>query len=345
MIQCSSESSTVAPIPTKPSAAELLRLYAEMRLIREVEQRLSLLFGDGEIPGFIHLSIGQEAVAVGIAAALQRHDTLASNHRGHGHALAKGLDVSRFFLEILGRSEGYCGGRGGSMHVADMSVGMLGANGIVGAGLPIAVGSALAHRVRKTGGIACVFFGDGALAEGALHESFNLASLWKLPLLFVCENNGWSEFSPASRQLATDPLKLAAAFKIPTDRVDGNDVVAVRAAAVSAVDTVRAGGGPFLIECKTTRVHGHYEGDPQKYRDAGEIVEAGHRDPIKRAEEELRAMGVPQPDIANADEAARRRVDEAVAAARAGTAPLPAAALADVYSSKAIPAKSADIHP
>jgi acetoin:2,6-dichlorophenolindophenol oxidoreductase subunit alpha len=335
----------VAPTPTEPSAAELLRLYAEMRLIREVEQRLSVLFSDGEIPGFIHLSIGQEAVAVGIAAALQRHDTLASNHRGHGHALAKGLDVSRFFLEILGRSEGYCGGRGGSMHVADMSVGMLGANGIVGAGLPIAVGSALAHQLRKTGGIACVFFGDGALAEGALHESFNLASLWKLPLLFVCENNGWSEFSPASRQLATEPLKLAEAFKIPTDRVNGNDVVAVRAAAVSAVDAIRAGGGPFLIECETTRVRGHYEGDQQKYRDTNEMEEAGHRDPIKRAEQELRIMGVPQPEIATADEAARRRVDEAVAAARAGTAPVPAAALADVYSSKAIPSKSADVHP
>ena len=167
--------SRVTPIPTKPSPRKLLQLYASMRLIREVEQRLSLLFSDGEIPGFIHLSIGQEAVAAGIAAALQPHDTLASNHRGHGHALAKGLDVSRFFLEIMGRSEGYCGGRGGSMHVADMSVGMLGANGIVGAGLPIAVGSALAHQLRKTGGIACVFFGDGALAEGALHESFNLA--------------------------------------------------------------------------------------------------------------------------------------------------------------------------
>ncbi len=333
------------PIPTKPSPAELLPLYAGMRLIREVEQRLSVLFGDGEIPGFIHLSIGQEAVAVGIAAALQRHDTLASNHRGHGHALAKGLDVSRFFLEIMGRSEGYCGGRGGSMHVADMSVGMLGANGIVGAGLPIAVGSALAHQLRKTGGIACVFFGDGALAEGALHESFNLASLWKLPLLFVCENNGWSEFSPASRQLATEPLKLAEAFKISTDRVDGNDVVAVSAAAVSAVEAIRAGGGPFLIECRTTRVRGHYEGDQQKYRDASEIEDAGHRDPIKRAEEELRAMGVPQADIAAADEAARRRVDDAVAAARAGTAPVPAAALADVYSSTLIPAKSAGVHP
>jgi acetoin:2,6-dichlorophenolindophenol oxidoreductase subunit alpha len=324
----------MAPIPTKPSSTELLRLYADMRLIREVEQRLSVLFGDGEIPGFIHLSIGQEAVAVGIAAALRRHDTLASNHRGHGHALAKGLDVSRFFLEIMGWSEGYCGGRGGSMHVADMSVGMLGANGIVGAGLPIAVGSALAHRLRKTGGIACVFFGDGALAEGALHESFNLAALWKLPILFVCENNGWSEFSPASRQLAAAPSKLAEAFNIPTDCVDGNDIIAVRAAAMSAVEAIRAGGGPFLVECKTTRVRGHFEGDPQKYRDAGEFEDIGRKDPLKRAEEALRTAGIAEADIAAVDEAARRRVDEAVAAARAGTAPVPAAALADVYSHK-----------
>ncbi len=320
-----------------------------MTLIREVEQRLSVLFGDGEIPGFIHLSIGQEAVAVGIAAALRLHDTLASNHRGHGHALAKGLDVSRFFLEIMGRSEGYCGGRGGSMHVADMSVGMLGANGIVGAGLPIAVGSALAHQLRKTGGIACVFFGDGALAEGALHESFNLAALWKLPILLVCENNGWSEFSPASRQLAAEPSKLAEAFAIPTERVDGNDVIAVRAAAMAAVEAIRAGGGPHLIECKTTRVRGHFEGDPQKYRDAGEFEDIGRKDPIRRAQGELRAMGVAEADIAAADDLARRRVDDAVTAARAGTAPAPAAALADVYSPKSsiVPKSSttAGVHP
>ncbi len=318
----------------KPSSAQLLRLYADMRLIREVELRLSLLFGDGEIPGFIHLSIGQEAVAVGVAGALRTDDTLASNHRGHGHAIAKGLDLSRFFLEIMGRSEGYCGGRGGSMHVADMSVGMLGANGIVGAGLPIAVGSALAHQLRKTGAIACVFFGDGALAEGVLHESFNMAALWKLPILFVCENNGWSEFSPAARQLAAEPSKLAETFNIPAERVDGNDIVAVRAAAFSAIEAVRAGGGPRLVECKTTRVRGHFEGDPQKYRDAGEFDEIGRKDPLKRAADELRAMGVPDGEIAAIDEAARRRVDEAVAAARAGTAPAPEAALADVYSPK-----------
>jgi acetoin:2,6-dichlorophenolindophenol oxidoreductase subunit alpha len=226
------------------------------------------------------------------------------------------------------------------MHVADMSVGMLGANGIVGAGLPIAVGSALAHRVRKTGGIACVFFGDGALAEGALHESFNLAALWRLPLLFVCENNGWSEFSPASRQLAAEPSKLAGAFGIATECIDGNDVMAVRAAATAAVARIRAGGGPFLIECKTTRVRGHFEGDPQKYRDADEFEDIGRKDPIKRAADELRALGVPDAEIAAADEAARRRVDEAVAAARAGTAPSPAAALADVYSPGAAEARS-----
>jgi acetoin:2,6-dichlorophenolindophenol oxidoreductase subunit alpha len=319
---------------TKPLPAELLRLYADMRLIREVEQRLSLLFGDGEIPGFIHLSIGQEAVAVGVAGALRTDDTLASNHRGHGHAIAKGLDLSRFFLEIMGMSEGYCGGRGGSMHVADMAVGMLGANGIVGAGLPIAVGSALAHHVRKTGAIACVFFGDGALAEGALHESFNMAALWKLPILFVCENNGWSEFSPAARQLTTEPQKLAETFTIPAERVDGNDAAAVRAAAAAAIAAIRGGGGPRLIECKTTRVRGHFEGDPQKYRDAGEFDEIGRNDPLKRGADALRGIGVAEAEIAAIDEAARRRVDDAVATARAGTAPRPEAALADVYSPK-----------
>jgi len=325
---------------TLPSTAELLRLYADMQLIREVEQRLAALFGDGEIPGFIHLSIGQEAVAVGVGGALRPLDTLASNHRGHGHALAKGLDLSRFFLEIMARGEGYCGGRGGSMHVADMSLGMLGANGIVGAGLSVAVGSALGHKLRKTGGIACVFFGDGALAEGVLHESFNLAALWKLPVLFVCENNGWSEFSPAARQLAAEPTKLADAFGIGCRRIDGNDVAAVRAAAVSAIETVRAGAGPFLLECMTTRVRGHFEGDPQKYRDPGEVEGTARKDPIRRTEESLRKMNVPEAAFVDARETARRRVDEAVDAARAGTAPLPAAALADVYSSKSLRAAS-----
>ena len=316
----------------KLSTSELLQLYAGMCLIREVEQRLSGLFSDGEIPGFIHLSIGQEAVPVGIAAALQPGDTLASNHRGHGHAIAKGLDLSRFFLEILGRREGYCGGRGGSMHVADMSVGMLGANGIVGAGLPIAVGSALAHKLRKNGNIATVFFGDGALAEGVLHESFNLAALWSLSVLFVCENNGWSEFSPASRQIAAKASGLASAFGIGSETVDGNDVVAVRAAALAAVGRIRDGSGPFLIECETTRIRGHFEGDPQKYRDAADLEAATRKDPIKLAEGKLREMRVSEADIIAAADAAARRVDAAVAIARTGTSPIPSEALADVYA-------------
>ena len=282
----------------KPSSAELLRLYADMRLIREVELRLSLLFGDGEIPGFIHLSIGQEAVAVGVAARVRTDDTLASNHRGHGHAIAKGLDLSRFFLEIMGRSEGYCGGRGGSMHVADMSVGMLGANGIVGAGLPIAVGSALAHQLRKTGAIACVFFGDGALAEGVLHESFNMAALWKLPIFSSARTTAGPNSRRPRGRLAAEPAKLAETFNIPAERVDGNDVVAVRAAAFSASERCAPAAGRVLIECKTTRVRGHFEGDPQKYRDAGEFEEIGRKDPLKRAANELRAMGVSDGEIA-----------------------------------------------
>jgi acetoin:2,6-dichlorophenolindophenol oxidoreductase subunit alpha len=303
-----------------------------MLLVREVELRLSALFADGEIPGFIHLSVGQEAVSVGIAAALKRADTLASNHRGHGHAIAKGLDLSRFFLEVMGRREGYCGGRGGSMHVADMSLGMLGANGIVGAGLPIAVGSALAHKVRKSGHIACVFFGDGALAEGVLHESFNLAALWKLPVLFACENNGWSEFSPASQQLAAQAVELAKAFGIAAESVDGNDVIAVRNAALAAAAEIRAGRGPALIECKTTRWRGHFEGDAQKYRDAAELAAVARDDPIKRAENLLREMGASDRELAAARDAVSRRVNDAVAAARAGSFPNPAEALADVYS-------------
>lgn len=335
-----------------------LRLYRGMCLVREVEERLATLFADGEIPGFIHLSIGQEAVPVGIAAALDHaafgrdrpnaenvidsknlaRDTLASNHRGHGHAIAKGLALDRFFLEIMGKEEGYCRGRGGSMHVADMSLGMLGANGIVGAGLSIALGSAMAHKVRGTDQVAVVFFGDGALAEGLLHESFNLAKLWALPLLLVCENNGWSEFSEVSRQLATDAVKLADAFGIAHARVDGNDVMAVHGKAAEAVARLRAGDGPFLLECVTQRVRGHFEGDPQKYRDAADIETAQREDPLHRCEALLAKLGVTSAAIAEIREDVARQVSDAVTAARAGSAPSAAAALADVYSPARSPA-------
>ncbi|RLA61699.1 MAG: ABC transporter substrate-binding protein [Gammaproteobacteria bacterium] len=317
---------------TSNSQKRLLGFYERMLLVRECELKLSALFADGEVPGFIHLSVGQEAVAIGVMDALNDSDTIASNHRGHGHAIAKGVDLDSFFLEIMGKQEGICGGRGGSMHVADMSVGMLGANGIVGAGIPLAVGSALAHQVHNTQNIAVAFFGDGALAEGVLHESFNLASLWKLPILFVCENNGWSEFSPTSMQFVAEVRDLATAFKMPSRQVDGNDVSAVADVTAEIVSTIRSNGGPQVLECTTRRVHGHYEGDPQQYRDADELASVSDYDPIVLCEEVLQKMKTAGRDIAAIRTRVADRVSAATDAGRAGTLPSFGHLLADVYT-------------
>jgi len=311
---------------------EALALYSAILTIREAELRLGTLFADGEVPGFIHLSIGQEAVPVGIMSALEPHDTVASNHRGHGHAIAKGVDLKKLFQEIMAKDEGYCRGRGGSMHVADANVGMLGANGIVGAGLPIGLGSALAHQVKKRNSVAVVFFGDGALAEGVLHECLNLSSIWKLPLLFVCENNGWSEFSPTSREFVGKLSELAKVFGIPTSTVDGNDVFAVIAAAKKAVPLVRAGNGPQVIECLTHRVRGHFEGDQQKYRDSEDIKQATLSDPVVRIEKHLASIGLPANDVKSIKAEVMTNIEEAVVAGRSGTTPLFADAFADVYT-------------
>jgi acetoin:2,6-dichlorophenolindophenol oxidoreductase subunit alpha len=315
-----------------PEAAHLLELYSQMILIRRSEERLSTMFADGEVPGFIHLSIGQEAVSVGVMSALDSEDTIASTHRGHGHAIAKGLPLNGFFLELLARDEGLCRGRGGSMHVADMSVGMLGANGIVGAGLPIALGSAMAHQQLGRKSVAVAFFGDGALAEGVVHECFNLASLWKLPLLFVCENNGWSEFLPSSKQIAFKLGELASAFQLPHVAVDGNDVAAVAAAAEKMVSGVRA-NGPAVLECVTTRVRGHFEGDAQKYRNPDEVAQLAERDPLRITAAQLQRMGLAVAELASAAEAVEQRVEAAVTAARGGHDPDFEAAKADVYTS------------
>ena len=316
-----------------PEASDRLRsLYRTMTLVRQVEQALSKLFADGEVPGFIHLSIGQEAIAAGVAAALQPQDSLATTHRGHGHVLARGMSVEGFFKEIMGREGGLCRGRGGSMHVADLSLGILGANGIVGAGIPIALGSAVAHQVRKTGGVAVAYFGDGAMAEGVLHETLNLAALWKAPLLLVCENNGWSEFSPTSRQFAAKLQALAAAFGIGYDAVDGNDALAVADAALAANAALRAGDGPRVLECVTHRVRGHFEGDAQKYRDADELKAGAERDPLTLARAALQRAGVAAGDIDRLDAEAAARIDAAIAAARADALPSFAAAIADVYT-------------
>ncbi|MDA8252762.1 MAG: thiamine pyrophosphate-dependent dehydrogenase E1 component subunit alpha [Rhodospirillales bacterium] len=314
-----------------PGGNQLLALYADMLLIRRAEERLSVLFANGEVPGFIHLSIGQEAVPVGVMSALTTEDSIASTHRGHGHALAKGLKLEGFFAELLARDEGLCRGRGGSMHVADLSVGMLGANGIVGAGLSIALGSALAHKRLGRHAVAVAFFGDGALGEGLLHECLNLASLWRLPLLFVCENNGWSEFLPSSRQIAFTLAGLAPAYGIPHTKVDGNDVAAVSAAAAAAVAQVRD-GAPAVLECVTTRVRGHYEGDAQKYRDPAEVEALAARDPLRIAAARLERLGIGADRLQGVLSDVDRRIEAAIAVARAGTAPDFAAAREDVYT-------------
>lgn len=316
----------------KSDAMPLLSLYRMMQLIRSTESRLAQLFADGEIPGFVHLSIGQEAVPAGLMSALGPHDTIASNHRGHGHMVARGIDLASFFKEIMGKAGGICGGRGGSMHVADLGLGFIGANGIVGAGIPLALGSALAHSVRKNGAVAVVFFGDGAMAEGVLHETLNLAALWKLPLLLVCENNGWAEFSPTSKAFVAELADLALAFKVPHQLVDGNDVAAVAGAARAMVAAARAGRGPQVLECKTHRVGGHYAGDAQKYRAAEEIEQCIALDPLTRFAKELCDGGMAEQALADIRKDVDAAVHAAVEAARADGPADFASAIVDVYT-------------
>ncbi|XAH26278.1 thiamine pyrophosphate-dependent dehydrogenase E1 component subunit alpha [Xylophilus sp. GW821-FHT01B05] len=324
-------------VKERPNA---LPLYRTMLLIRNVEESLIKLFSDSEVPGFIHLSLGQEGVAAGVMSALDSRDSMATTHRGHGHVLARGLDLDLFFKEIMGKAGGICGGRGGSMHVADMQMGILGANGIVGAGIPIALGSALAHQVRGTGGTAVVFFGDGAMAEGVLHETLNIASLWKLPLLLVCENNGWSEFSPTALQFAAKLKDLASAFGIPHTLVEGNDVAAVDDAATALVAAIRSGTGAQVLECVTHRVRGHYEGDPQKYRSATELATGIEADPIRRARGALVEAGHSPSVLDGIEHEVLALVEAAVGRARADVQPDFEAAIADVYTPAAAPIES-----
>jgi pyruvate dehydrogenase E1 component alpha subunit len=319
--------------------ADPLALLRTMLLIREAELALARLFADGEVPGFIHLSVGQEAVAAGVCSALGPRDSVASTHRGHGHAIARGVALDGFFAEVLGRASGVCGGRGGSMHVADLDRGMLGANGIVGAGAPIALGAALAHRIQGSGGVAVAFFGDGALAEGALHETLNLAAIWRLPLLLVCENNGWAEFSRSDTQVAATLSAWSAAYGVPHAEVDGNDAAAVAAAAAAAVEALRRGEGPRVLEARTHRWRGHFEGDPQRYRDPEEVARvasAAEHDPIARTRAMLLAAGTPASELDAAAAQARDAVAAAVAAARAA----PAADWADARHGVYAPAGS-----
>ncbi len=292
-----------------------------MLLIRGFEERVADLYRDGLIPGFVHLSIGQEASAVGACWPLRREDVITSTHRGHGHCLAKGLDPLGMFAELMAKDEGTNRGRGGSMHIADPRLGVFGANGIVAAGLPIANGAAVASQLRDDGSVVVAFFGDGAAAQGAFHEALNLASIWQLPVIFFCENNGYSEFSPTRSQQAASLKRRAKGYALPYVPVDGNDVVATAICMQDMVVAARAGGGPVLVEASTYRWHGHYEGDPQRYRTDEELREWRARDPLVVHRARLLAAGVDESQIDALASTVDSELDAAVERARGLAAP------------------------
>lgn len=300
-----------------------LELHRRMLVIRGFEQRVAKLYADGEVPGFVHLSIGQEASAVGACWPLGPADVVTSTHRGHGHCLAKGLDPLAMFAELMAKDESANRGRGGSMHIADPTLGIFGANGIVGAGLPIAAGAAAAAQLRGDGSIAVAFFGDGAVAQGAFHEAVNLAAVWRLPVVFFCENNGYAEFSAAADQHAAPLSARAAGYGVGYAAVDGNDVVAVVDVMTEVVAGVRAGGGPVIVEASTYRWHGHYEGDPERYRSPEELAEWQQRDPLV-----VHAARLDPDAVASLEKTVAEELDGAVEAARRLEAP-PASALFD----------------
>jgi acetoin:2,6-dichlorophenolindophenol oxidoreductase subunit alpha len=295
-----------------PAPADLLALLEQMWVGRLFEETVSELYAHDAIKGLIHVGIGQEAAAVGVAAALAPSDYLYGSHRAHIHALARGADPGRLLAEIAGRATGYCRGKGGSMHIAARDVGFLGATGIVGGNIPLALGSAFACRERGEGQVVAVCFGDGAAQAGYFHESLNLASLWTLPVVLVCENNGWAEFTPHAAHSRVEHLsEHAKAYGMPGEIADGNDVVAVRAAVRVAVERAGAGKGPTLVELLTYRLRGHYVGDLRRYREAVEETEWKAKDPIRRCRARLEMEGADTRALDEAETRARARVAEA----------------------------------
>jgi pyruvate dehydrogenase E1 component alpha subunit len=312
----------------------LLWAYRTMRTIREFEERLHLEFATGEIPGFVHLYAGEEAIAAGVCANLGEDDYVASTHRGHGHAIAKGCDVKGMMLEIFGKRNGLCRGKGGSMHIADVDRGMLGANGIVGGGPPMACGVGLSAKVRGTTQVGVAFVGDGGSNQGTFLESLNLAAVWNLPVVFVVENNGYAEStSTMFHQSGLDVAKRADGFGLPGIVVDGHDFFAVHEAAGEAVRRARAGAGPSLIECKVSRYYGHFEGDQQTYRATGEVEAIrSTRDCLDGFAARVTARGdLTADELGAIDAEARALIDEAVEEARAAELPDARDLVTDVY--------------
>jgi len=313
---------------------QYLDLYRTMVTIRQFETMAGALFADKKIPGFIHLSIGQEASSVGVCSCLRDDDYLTTTHRGHGHMIAKGADLKKMAAELFGKKTGYCKGKGGSMHIADFALGILGANGVVAGGLPIIAGAGFSIKMRKTDQVAVCFFGDGASNRGPVHEVMNLAAIWKLPIIFVIENNQFASTTPLQDACSIDDICIrAAGYNMPGMAVDGNDVLAVRQATLQAVESARRGEGPTLIENKTYRIKGHFEGDPQKYRTEAEVKRwQDRKDPILRFANFLTEQNILSPKLDRQinDEAASR-LQEAVTFAENSPFPEPHEALEDLF--------------
>ncbi len=313
---------------------QLEYFYGTMLKIRFFEKAVEENFLAGEIPGFVHLYIGEEAIATGVCANLTKKDYIQSTHRGHGHTIAKGADINRAMAEIFGRRNGHCKGKGGSMHIADFSVGMLGANGVVGGGYTLATGAALAIKMQKRDEVAVVFFGDGASNRGTFHEAANMAAVWKLPVIFVCENNEWASTTPYTTTTSVrDIADRAVGYGMPGIIVDGNDVFEVYNAAKEAVERARQGGGPTLIEAKTYRIKGHFVGDPEMYRTKEEVRERFEKnDPIKRFEKKvLSEKLMKQEEMDRIRDKARKTVEDALEFARNSSYPDPEELYEDLY--------------
>jgi len=313
---------------------KLIEMCRKMLEIRFFEEKVFELYGQNLVPGTIHLCAGQEAVAVGVCSSLREDDYITSTHRGHGHCVAKGADLKRIMAEILGKETGYCKGKGGSMHIADFSMGMLGATAVVGAGIPIAVGAGLSIRLRKTDQVVACFFGEGASNQGTFHESINMASTWKLPVIFVCENNLYAMGTRQSRVMNIENVAdRAIAYGIPGVVADGNDVLAVYEATQKAVERARKGEGPTLIECKTYRHKGHSRVDPARYRPKEEVKEWLTKDPIKRFRERLLQTNVlTETEIQQTERKVAAEIEEAVKFAIESPYPTLEEALEDVYA-------------
>jgi len=314
----------------------LLDLHRRMVRIRRFEETAGKMMEDGKVPGALHLYVGEEAIASGVMTHLSNEDQITSTHRGHGHLIAKGGEFDRMFAELLGRVTGYCKGKGGSMHISNLDLGMLGANGIVGAGLTIAVGAAFSNKFRKTDNVTCCFFGDGASNEGSFHEAANMAALFKLPVVFVCENNGYGEYtSQANHQAIVDVADRAPGYGMPGVVVDGMDVIAVYEAAGLAIARARAGEGPTLLECKTYRFYDHVgvRGMGLSYRSDEEVAAWQKKDPIDLFESRLAEQGILSPEAAKAvHDETLAEVISAVKFAEDSPFPEPSALTEDVYA-------------